>query len=758
MRSGTIAFLTGVVGFQQLPTIPTEPVIWTIAGLLLLRWSPSFIPAWIRRLAPWAVAGFLWGHLHAVERLSPELPQALESRTVTLIGTIEGLPQSLQRSSRFEFRVEEADLAGEPIAFRGKVRLSWYGKAPKLVPGERWKFAARLKRPHGMFNPGGFDYERWLYQQGLRATGYVVDKGDNSPLGQSGAAGVHRVRQRFQEQIVSVLGARDAAAIIRALAIGDRDGITPAQWDTLTATGTNHLMAISGLHIGLVAGFAFFAIRRLWGLLPRLPLRLPAPMAGAWGAFIAAGAYAAMAGFSIPTQRAMVMVAVVMGAILWRRQAVSTHGLAVALMAVLLLDPSSVLSFGFWLSFGAVAVLFYAMAARVGAGGLWWKWGRAQWAVFVGLVPALLLFFQQLAPSAPLANLVAVPWVGLLVVPLTLVGTLLLGVSEGLGAPVLRLAAAALEGVWPLLEALAEAVPPLSASAPSAWALLPAGVGIALLIAPRGWPGRWVGVLWFLPLLGRPDALEEGRFRLALLDVGQGLAAVVRTAEHTLLFDTGPRFPSGFDAGQAVVGPFLTQAGIRQIDHLMISHGDSDHAGGAPYVLENFRVKAISRGGVDGLEACRQGQAWQWDGVAFQVLHPAEPSPGNNGACVLKVTAANGQALLLTGDVEAAAERQMLARSAPALRADVVIAPHHGSTTSSTKAFVTAVQPRYALFSVGYRNRFGFPRPIIVERYRDHAAVIADTAASGAIFVDFGGSELGLARYREMARRYWHDP
>ena len=759
------ALLSGVLIFQQLSALPPPATAWLCLPALCLAW---FYPVW--RLPVFALGGFVWAWWVAAGMLAQSLPAQLEGVDVGVEGVIVSLPDRDAARSRFQFEVERLITPEGEAASPGRVMLSWYARPPpELRAGERWHFTVRLKRPHGMFNPGGFDYEAWLFRHRLRATGYVREAGDNRLLAADAwAQPVDRLRQSLSRTMGTALAGREYAGLVEALALGERGHISQDQWRVLTATGTNHLVAISGLHVGLVAGLVFFFARRAWLLWPRLALRWPAPKAGAVAGMAAALLYAAMAGFSVPTQRALSMVAVVMAGVLLQRRVRPAHGLAAALLLVLLWDPLAVMEAGFWLSFAAVAVIFYGMGGRLAPRGWWWRWGRVQLLVAVGLLPLMLILFQRVSLVAPLANIVAVPWVSLVVVPLTLLGTLLLEVWFDLGAWVLVLAEGALGVLWPLLTWLGQGpFAQWSQHVPPLWALAPAALGALMLMAPAGMPARWLGVVLLTPLFAAaPPRPAQGEVWLTLLDVGQGLSAVVRTARHSLVFDAGPAFSENFDAGEAVLVPYLRAEGVPRVDMLVVSHGDRDHLGGLASLLAQTPVRALLSSVPDKLswrggaaQACRAGQHWDWDGVRFDMLYPFPDSGsrGNDASCVLRVSTAGG-ALLLPGDIEKRSERALLARSAAALRADVLVAPHHGSNTSSTAAFLAAVRPRYALFPVGYRNRYGFPKPAVLARY---ATAGADSLASdrlGAISVRLGpGGLLGApVSYRAGARRYWH--
>lgn len=760
MQTGTIAFLLGVLLLQLQPELPTSPWLW------LVSLTPAVVAVWNRRIALLLftlVAGFVWAYGFAALRLADTLPAELEGKDVELVGQVVALPERSAERTRFLFDVEGLTFQGDAYPSPQRVRLSWYQGAPAIKPGQRWRLTARLKRPRGMMNPGGFDYEAWLFREGIRATGYVRSGGQNQQLEADIGQPVAQLRYRLQQQLKQALSERVHGGIIRALAIGDRSAIDDPQWAMLLSTGTNHLMAISGLHIGLVAGLCYYLLQALWSRCTRCCLSLAAPRAAAIAAILAAALYAALAGFSVPTQRAMLMLLLVMAALFWQRPIQPSRVLTIVLLLVLLHDPLVVHDAGFWLSFAAVAIILYGMSGRLNPAGLWWRWGRVQWLLALGLMPLVLLLFGQTALVGPLANLIAVPWIGLLVVPLTLIGTLALQLWGPAGEFLLQLADWSIALLWPLLDFLAESVPAMQMAAMPWWVYLIAGIGLLWLLAPRGWPLRWLGGVLILPLLSwQPVELQPGEARFTLLDVGQGLAAVVETKGHVLVFDTGPRFRSGFNTGRAVVVPFLRQRGHKRLDLLIVSHGDNDHIGGARAVVETMTVERVvtsvpqKMGWVDHA-LCRRGSKWIWDDVEFELLHPERmvaEGRGNNDSCVLRVVA-GGESLLLTGDIEQEAESELIAAEAH-LRSDILVAPHHGSKTSSSAQFVEVVAPRWVLLPLGHRNRYGFPHPEVQQRYQGHGATMLSTAHSGAITFLMGQGELSADSYRVRARRYWH--
>ncbi len=764
LRAGILLAALGVALAAQLPSLPDAALVAMLPMALAVAW----LRAPVRPLALLA-CGFLWAVLRAHVTLLAVLPEALEGRTLVVHGSVVGLPAGDAARVRFDFLIARARQDARPIAYRGPVRLGWYRDAPRLVPGERWRLVVRLKRPRGRVNPAGFDYERWLFRRATSATGYVVSGAANRRLGASGRTGLDAWRQRLSRAIAMHLQDRPAAALIAALAVGDRSAMSREQWRVLAATGTAHLMAISGLHVGLVAGLVYFLVARIWSLTTTPLLWLAAPRAAAIAAVAAAAVYAALAGFALPTQRALAMIGVVMGAVVLRRRVLPATSLCLALAVVLVADPFAVVSAGFWLSFGAVAVILWGMSARVPAVGqpawrrLVGRWARVQWLVAVGLLPFSIVLFLAFPLTAPLANLLAVPWAGLALVPLVLAAAVLVLPFPALGALLLQAACVAADSLWWLLVRLADLelmLRPVSAPPPPA--LLAACLGGLLLIAPRAVPGRMLGLVGLLPLLFHPAPRPgHGDFRLTLLDVGQGLASVVQTRAHVLIYDAGPRYGTGFDAGRDVIVPYLRARGVTRVDRLIISHGNSDHSGGAAALRSLMpTLETLSNEAAPGVRArpCRAGTRWQWDGVDFEILHPAVAGAwdGNDGSCVLKVSAPGGRALL-TGDVERRAEAAMVSLARAKLRAEVLVVAHHGSRSSSSAAFLDAVRPRLALIPRGYRNRYRFPHAPVLRRLDERGVRVLDTARHGAIAVDVvreGG--VRVARLERIAdSRIW---
>ncbi|MBT9614187.1 MAG: DNA internalization-related competence protein ComEC/Rec2 [Burkholderiales bacterium] len=777
MRLAILAFVAGIGWLQQQAVLPN--LGWAL--LLLLTPLVLFIRvAWLRQglgLLAAFVFGFFWAAGVAQHRLADALPAEWEGQDIQVIGVVAELPQFTERGVRFAFDVEEVVTPQARVP--AHIQLFWFARAndadqdahlnpARLHAGERWQLVVRLKRPHGAANPYGFDYEAWLLEQNVRATGYIRKDPNNFRLDQfvvRPAYVVERLRDTVALRLKRVMQDETYAGVLTALAIGDQHTIPQSQWRVFFRTGVNHLMSISGLHVTLFSSLVFLLVYWLWRQSAWLTQRLPARKAALLFGVAAAFAYALLTGFAVPAQRTFYMLSIVAAAVWFDRLSSSSRVLVLALGVVALLDPWAVLAPGFWLSFGAVAVIFYITSQRIGEFKPWIQALRVQGAVTLGLVPAMLLLFQQVSLVSPLANAVAIPVVSYLIVPLTLFGAL---------APVdfpLHAAHGLMEGLMWVLEWFASAPDAMwQQHAPPGWTILVAVVGVAWLLAPRGFPARLAGACLLLPMfLLAPMPAPPGTLQLTVLDVGQGLALVLRTARHALVYDTGSRFSNEVDAGARTVLPYLRATGVSALDGLIISHDDNDHSGGAVSVLDGVPVQwllsslpvehpALNRG-VPAIR-CEAGQHWQWDGVGFEVLYPmpdayTERRKDNDRGCVLRV-AVGEHTLLLPADIEMKSERELLARVSDKLRAEVLIVPHHGSRTSSTPEFVAAVQPEVAIFTVGYRNRFQHPKPDVVARYRALNAQLLQSDTAGAIEITMPSKgPIAIRSYRKQNPRYW---
>ena len=786
MRLSVAGFAIGVWLLQMQSALPSLRGWWwapalALAGLSALGAKSVTLRA-LRRgamLTCCLACGFLWAAWLAGQRLADALPVPWEGADIEVVGVVATLPQPYERSLRFEFDVER--ILTPDAVVPAHLALSWWGSPardgkpatfPELHAGERWQLTVRLRRPHGTLNPHGFDYEAWLLERNIRATGYIRPASGNrrvTGLVMRPQYLVERVREAVRSRIQAALADAPYAGVLAALAIGDQRAIAPSQWQTFTRTGVNHLMSISGLHVTMISGLVFALAYYLWRRSARLTLWLPARKAAAVAGLAAALAYAWLAGYAVPAQRTVYMLAVVAAALWIGRFTSAPVVLSAALFTVLVVDPWAVLAPGFWLSFGAVALIMLVSTGRIAQPHWLAVWARVQWAVTLGLVPLLLAMFQQISLVSPLANAIAIPVVSLAVVPLTLIGVMLpIDVVLQLAHAVMALCGALLE--W--MSALPAAV--WQQHAPPAWTVVVAVAGVIWLLLPRGFPARSIGAAALLPLfLVEPPPLAAGALRLAVLDVGQGLAIVAQTRNHALLYDAGPAFGPQIDSGSRIIVPYLRAAGVRALTGMVISHADTDHSGGAISVLQAMPVGRLlsSLDEDDPLlahaataERCHAGQRWEWDGVVFELLHPAPESyvleklRTNDRSCVVRISTA-GASVLLTADIERKSERELLAAAPDRLRAQVLLMPHHGSRTSSSPEFVGEVNPDIALIAAGYRNRFGHPNDEVLDRYRALGSRIYRTDRDGALLLAIeGDGTLSVQRYRALYRRYWHAP
>lgn len=678
------------------------------------------------------VTGFALAGMALAQGLSDRLDPAFDATQVVFIGIVEDLPRPESRRLVLTVRIES------PRGLPRRARIAWYEPTGTPLPGERWRFRAKLQRPRGLLNSGSASREGWLLRQRVGATGYASGASGGERLA-VGADRLLHLRGRSAAQIEAAVEDPRAAAVLTAIALGFRGGLDAATRETLVATGTGHLLAISGLHVGLAAA----AGGLLGGVLARGlgPRRRPARDWAAAGALVTAFGYCVLAGMPVSARRAVLMTAAGLAALVARRGGSLLAAVGGALALVLLADPLAVLDPGLWLSFGAVVTILAVVAGRTAPPGRMRLLLRIQAALAVGLLVCTVAWFGRVSLVAPLANLLAVPWFSVLVVPPALAGVVVSWILPPGGEWLFRFAAEATVLALAVIERMAGM--PLAShgmAAPDLTARLLAGIGAAWCLLPRPAPGRALAPLLFAPMLvaGAP-ALPQGTFELRVFDVGHGLAVLVRTHSRVLLYDTGPSWPGG-DAAELTVLPAMRALGVRRLDALLISHGHADHMGGAGSVSASFPV-APRWGGYgteqQGYRACREGLSWAWDGVRFSVLHPAEGFRGglNEGSCVLLVEGPGGR-VLLTGDIEGRAERALL-RVQVRLPVDLVVAPHHGSRTSSGPPLVAATRPAWVVFSTNWRNRWGFPAEAVVERWRRAGAWPLSTERHGEVMIRF---------------------
>lgn len=758
-------------------------------GWLLWRWRGSRLIVLMLSLACGAMAGAGLAGWRATAYANGALSPQLEGRDLRLTGVVSQMPQHSEIGTRFRFDVEiaqwaEASRGDAPPVVPSRIALAWYGERSgmweqpverrastarsvgEVHAGQRWQLTVRLRAPHGNLNPHGFDSELWAWEQGVHAQGHVrAGARDLAPrlLSVTWLHPIERAREAVRDDVFARVDDRRQAGVIAALVTGDQGAIDRADWDVFRATGVAHLMSISGLHITLFAWFAAHVVGALWRRSSRLMLWLPAQQAALAGGLLLAALYALFSGWGVPSQRTVWMLAAVALLRLTGRRWPWPHVWLLTAAVVVAADPWALLQAGFWLSFVAVAVLFASATAvpgegRVGAFTRLRRFFREQWTITLALAPLSLLLFQQVSAVGLVANAIAIPWVTLVITPLAMLGVAV--------PPLWDVAAGAVKLFALLLQAFA-GLPfaTLSMAAPPPW-LAAGGVAGGVLLAMRlPWSMRALGLPLLLPvLLWQPARPAMGEFDLLAADIGQGNAVLVRTATHSLLYDTGPRYGLDSDAGHRVLVPLLRARGER-LDTLLLSHRDIDHTGGAPAVLamqpQAALLSSIEAGhplqALRPARRCEAGQRWTWDGVDFEVLFPYDSdyrsfTRPNAVSCVLRI--GNGRATaLLAGDIERLQEAALVSRT-PGLQADVLLVPHHGSKTSSSEAFLDAVQPRIALVQAGYRSRFGHPAPEVVARYVERGVQVIDSPRCGAAhWASPRPAEVKCERAHDL--RYW---
>ena len=746
-----IAISVGIFSVVWWPILPDLRIVMlalavtTLLSIKLpIRYKKS---AWLALCIGW---GSCWGIYDAQQYLQHQLPELLNKQEIVITGSVDSLVETNRTNSRFRMAVESARLKSNeaieiPIT---SVLLSWYQfKEPRteVSPGERWQLTVRLRRPRGFRNPGAFDYQSWLVQQGYSATGYIRESASNKRI-DSLPISIDRYRQKIRQAIMSSgLSPRGTAAVL-ALSIGDKKPIGE-WWDDLARLGIVHLLVISGLHIGLIAGLGFklgAALGRL--ILPLhwlFPSRVDQTLGSRWMApfvgLTAGLAYSLLAGFSLPTQRAIIAVSVVMIAKLLYRRIDPWACFVWALLLIAIAQPLAILNAGFWLSFSAVAILIWWFNP-------WQSTGKsfsyiralsAQLALLVAMALPLLFFMGRFSWLAPMVNLLAVPWVSLVTVPLTLIGIVLLPLSPAAGSLCWQLASGSLSWLWLLLDWLPNSVGFISAPVTlSAWLLAAALLAVLGALLPRGLSARW---LCGLPLLAGLFGSEPGPpLKVTVLDVGQGLAVVVQTPNHLLVYDSGPSYSDQFNAGSGIIAPYLRRHGRNRIDLLILSHEDADHSGGFNALVADVGVNDIQVGpgyGSGAFAHCIAGNTWHWgegqDRVRFDMLSPSKDGfqKGNNSSCVLMITWRD-QRILLAGDIEGEVEKQLDLKDH---RLSLLVAPHHGSKTSSSPRFVAGTRPAHVVFSSGYGHQFGHPDADVVQRYIRVDSTAWLTSLQGAV-------------------------
>ena len=738
---------------------PSLPLCLKVIGVLLLPLIPLCAGCSRLRIpAVFYLLGLTVGFYHAVSTQNLWVEKGLYGQMLTMKAKVQGLPSDLGDFQRFNVSL----LPGQEAPFK-QLRLSWYG-GPELQPGDQWLLTVKLKPPLGNSSPGVFDMQAWAAREGIQATGYVVS---GIWLGEGGFSLVDwrdQLRQRIAITVKSLLQS-DSSGLLIALMTGDKSGVLPTQWQQLNQTGTTHLMVISGLHIGLMAGLGFWLTLML-GRLGLLPVnRVPLPVIAAVMALLMALSYAVLAGFTVPVQRALVMTGLALSGPLFGIRAKPSTLYLLALALVLTIDPLAITSAGFWYSFAAVAVLLYGFVGRLGMNEYWQRWGHSQWLVFLLLFPLLLFNGQGVSLLSPVINLIAIPFVAGLMVPAALFALLLslfsLTLFQWLLVLLDRLMSYFLLGLGWLDQPLFKSLVVERHDAGMVGVTF-ASLAVFILLAPGAFAFfRLVPVLFLPWLLPKQKTPEVGVAKIAVLDVGQGLSVLIRTHSHSLLYDTGDAVLPRYSMAERVVLPYLRQQKISNLDRVVISHGDRDHAGGLDSLKSSIRVASVWAGsGIPDysgyVHPCETGMFWEWDQVRFEFLAGSgQWSMTNDRSCVLKVTA-NGQSLLLTGDISGRVETALL-KGSKVLKSDYLLLPHHGSRYSGSSAFLNAVQPEVTLISAGYLNRFGHPSAEVLNRLEALETDVFNTATGGTLEFTLG-LPVDLRPWRQRHSHYWQRP
>jgi len=741
----SLAFLCGVLFLQHFSFLPS--LKWAVLTILAVVFLKLFYWRYTQWLA-FFILGFTWSLLYATFILSHRLPPSLEGKTLVITGTVASIPNvEDHHRTCFLFRTSQY-----------KIKLSWQDVPFLLHMGDQLQLSVRLKRIHGLENPGSSDHEAFSLAEGIDAQGYVINHSQAYRLASNNPYYfLGRIRQFIRDQLTLHLPPGIATTWIIALMVGVREGVTSNDWQVLRNTGTNHLIAIAGLHLGFISAMTYGLISRLWRRIPHFCLILPAQEAGSIATLIMAFIYSALAGFSIPTERAFIMLGLFLWMTLFRKKIFYFQILGLTLFALLFLNPLSVLTASFWMSFYCMAFILYVLNGQVNPHRFWWQHGRIQWLLAVGLIPFNIWFFQECSLISIVANAIAIPAIGFLILPLIFFSILIVLFSKTIGFFMLTGVGYLIQCLWHILTFLSHF--PFAAfyySIPTIPILLLTTIGILILLVPNGIRGRWLGAFWLLPCFYYPEhPIALGELRFTLLDVGQGLSTVIQTQKHVLVFDTGAKLSDQYDMGNNVVLPFLRSEGIRKIDMLVISHGDNDHSGGAAALMQQIPITTI-KSSVLPSQYCLAGTSWVWDQVTFTFLYPdrSQLGLGNNSSCVLQIKN-RSQTILLTGDIEKSAEYYLL-KQKENLSATILVAPHHGSKTSALDEFIDQVNPKIVLFAVGYRNQYHLPSVSVIKKYQDRHILQYDSVKMGAIQFDLkNGKTLIPHLYRLEHQKYW---
>ncbi len=780
----TLGYLAGILVVLNLPRLPppsTDLLLLALAGLVFLAIIRKWLamPILLLLFSGLLAASFTLNKARDIR--ADQVGNSIVGKIITVDGWVSSLPvvrASVIPSKQAE-TTQDARFLFQPLDYANlglpkTLRISWYKNAPNLMAGDFLRLSLRLKPPRGRLNFTGFDFERWLFRQQIGALGSVASGQLIQPQQLSMQAKIKRASLKWRHQLAQKLttaGADNSAnanALIRALAIADRSGIEPELRDLFARSGTAHLLAISGLHIGLVASFGFMLGNLLFPLLarilPQLTERLGKRRLALVPGMLFALSYATLAGWSLPTQRAVIMLLVITLGLSLRRKINPWAGWSLALLLVLMLDPMAPLDAGFWLSFTAVACLILMLSGRQSRAKPWRSMLRAQWVVVLALLPLTVLLFARIPMASLFSNLLAIPLTGFLLVPLIMLAIVLVGLVPSVTGLILAIVAWLLDFLESFLTYLDRLIPAVEmplANIPTYALAIMATLAVLMLLLPRGLPVRWQGLVWLLPLFLPFYSSAGNALRVEMLDVGQGLAVLLETADEVLLYDSGPGDGAGRDLVATVLQPAIAKTG-KPLTTIVISHADNDHAGGL-HSLRSIYPQAnyfLNRPVRDYAQLCNTKQAIAWpenNEIKLAVLHPNPELPylGNDSSCVLALEVF-GQQILLTGDIGQTIEQRIL-RLHPDLRADILLVPHHGSRSSSAAEFIIQLDPQFALLSTGFANRFKLPAEQVVNRYINHGISLLNTSQCGAVRVDFRrrGVAPQLSFARDQRRAIW---
>lgn len=726
-----IAFLSGILSLFSFHALPSG---WFVGFLFIIPIIIFFTRyKTVGSVFLFFCCGFAWSYLNVFYLTPPSVPSMLMNDPLVFVGKVIRFPVKDDLGTHTIASIQSiTTLQHQQILSRGHIYLHSMHDEFKL--GNTYSCLIRLSSGHGLKNPGALNPDFYKLANNIFWQAQAVS-----------CQQIHAgwsIREKLYELLLPRLPDTPHAAWLMALMLGERGGVDPADWLVLGNTGTNHLMAIGGLHLGMLAGFVASLVSLIWRRSCQLIQIVSVKTATFFSAWLVCLLYAGIAGLGLATLRAFLMSTAMIVAFFIRHRVSVWQTYALAMFIVLIAHPLVVLLPEFWLSFLTIAFIVFGVSGRP----LLKKWQhgyRLQYYISLGLVPVSLYFFQAVTLTGMLVNLIAIPWLGLTILPFCLMAEILVLFYPMAAEACLWVAGKSLAGLWSFLTFFSnQSFFIYHHSLTTGFSLFFVTMGLLLLLSPRGTSFRLLGFLLISPLFFSNIApVKPGQFNLQVLDVGQGLSVVIQTAHHVLVYDAGGHLHPNDDKGEQVVLPYLRYQGISRIDTLLISHGDNDHAGGALTLIRHLPVISIltsvpEQFKFEATTRCERGQHWQWDGVQFLVLSPASSFgfKGNNASCVLMVN--NGSLrVLLPGDIQRETEMQLLALNTP-LKADILVAPHHGSATSSTSAFINAVSPRYVVFSTGFHNHYHLPHPVIVSRYKKTGALGINTATVGAIFFD----------------------